>query len=38
MDTTLDAFCYWLADHPKITCVLICAVNIAAGVLDVVLP
>lgn len=38
MDTALDTLCYWLADHPKITCSLICAGNIAAGVLDVVMP
>jgi hypothetical protein len=36
--TLMDRACYWLADHPWLTCALLCAVNLAAALLDVVLP
>lgn len=34
----MTAVCDFLAEHPWLTCALICAVNITAGLLDVVLP
>ena len=34
----MNTACDFLAEHPWLTCALICAVNLTAGFLDVVLP
>lgn len=36
--SALDHVCYFLADRPWTTCALLCAVNLSALCLDVVLP
>lgn len=38
MDAALAQVCNWLADHPWITCAILCAACIAASRLDLVLP
>lgn len=38
MDTALDRICYFLADHPWLTCAVIFGVNLIAAILGVTLP